>query len=450
MEKTCREALDPSDWEVHWAQNGLIGLEEMSVNEYEVAIVDDSLPLLTSSELIRRISDLRPVLPVLAVVDSDERRGQIMSDFGSGLFSYLEKPFSLERLRKSVEEAYDYREFVMSQKKEMRAFFNMTGCENIVGRSSAMLRIYEVLFRIANTDVTVAIYGESGTGKELAARFLHFSGTRGEKPFVAVNCAAIPHELLESELFGHEKGAFTGAGERKSGKFEVANKGTLFLDEIGDMSLPLQAKILKVMERGEFERVGGTKTIEVDVRLISATNQNLEKMIKNGEFRADLYHRINVFPIFLPPLSRRRDDIPLLSYDILSKTSQRHRKESVYLKADALEFLTNRTWEGNVRELEHTIERAVLMTDKSFLGAEDFQFPEVETRETYQEPSASSEHLYRGLSPDRKPLTLKAVEKAAIEGAVERNNGNLSKTASELGISRTTLYRKLKEHGLSR
>lgn len=450
LEQSCQEALAHTDWEVDWAQNGLICLEAMSVNEYDVAIIDDSLPMLTPSELINQISDLGSFLPILAIVDSDERRSQIMTDLESGLFSCLERPFSRQLFRRSIEEAHQYRQFILSHKKDVRSFLNMRGCGDLVGRSPEMLKVYDVLLRIVSTDVTVAIYGESGTGKELVARFLHNAGPRRKSALITVNCAAIPHELLESELFGHEKGAFTGASERKRGKFEVANKGTLFLDEIGDMDIPLQAKILKVLEGGEFERVGGTETIKVDVRLISATNQDLGKKIEKGEFRRDLYYRINVFPIFLHPLSRRQDDIPLLAYDILLKTSKHHGKKSVFFKEDALEFLMRQPWKGNVRELSHNIERAILMTDKSFLGVEDFKFLELERGEMNEERSEGDYLMFRRLGLNRKPLTLKVIEKVAIEHAVENNDGNLSKTASELGISRTTLYRKLKEHGLGR
>ena len=335
----------------------------------------------------------------------------------------------------------------------------------MVGISKPMIQIYRFLSQIMNKDVTTLLLGESGTGKNLAARTLHQTGLRRDKPFIHVNCPAIPSELLESELFGHEKGSFTGADERRDGKFLAANSGTIFLDEIGDMSPSLQAKILRVLESGEIERVGGAETHKVDVRIISATNQDLETKIQQGSFRQDLYHRINVFPISLPSLRDRPEDIPATAFSILYALSKKHNTNVKYIAPEGMRLLTEYSWPGNIRELENSLERIVLISDKEILGLKEIEsILDEETMHSAQQvkavPDAPAAAQPGGLSPasaaqppensiDLSEIkTLKELEYEAIVVGLARTNWNLTLTAQQLGISRMTLYRKLDQHDL--
>tara|TARA_Y100001949_G_scaffold166642_1_gene163476 strand:- start:507 stop:1484 length:978 start_codon:yes stop_codon:yes gene_type:complete len=320
-----------------------------------------------------------------------------------------------------------------------------------------MQKIYNLLLQIQEKDVITILYGESGTGKNLTAKFMHDTSRRSKKPLISVNCPAIPSELLESELFGHEKGSFTGADERKDGKFLIANGGTIFLDEIGDMSSSLQAKILRVLESGEIERVGGAETHQVNVRVISATNQDLQTKIKEGKFRQDLFHRINVFPVTLPPLRDRKVDIPLLTYAIFRELKHKHNLSMTYIGPKALDRLMDYTWPGNVRELENTLERALLICNNKYLRAkdiddvlsekQDMELPAEITTGTVRSDGPAVESEISEPLPGRI-MNLKELEQEAIKNSVERNKWNMTNTAEELGISRMTLYRKLEQYGL--
>jgi DNA-binding NtrC family response regulator len=329
-----------------------------------------------------------------------------------------------------------------------------------------MQKIYTLLLQIQEKDVITILYGDSGTGKNLTAKFMHDTSKRNKKPLISVNCPAIPSELLESELFGHEKGSFTGADERKDGKFLIANGGTIFLDEIGDMSSSLQAKILRVLESGEIERVGGAETHTVDVRVISATNQDLNTKIKDGTFREDLFHRINVFPVTLPPLRDRKVDIPLLTYAIFKTLKKKHSLSVSYIGPKAIDRLIDYSWPGNVRELENTLERALLICNNKYLTEEDLgsvldeketaikdseSIKVAEIATTQQVSDNETEVPIETEAPiveTAKVASLKEIEMAAIKSSIERNKWNMTTTAEELGISRMTLYRKLEQYGL--
>ncbi|NQT33617.1 sigma-54-dependent Fis family transcriptional regulator [bacterium] len=307
--------------------------------------------------------------------------------------------------------------------------------------------IYEKLSRVSESVVPILITGESGTGKELIARMIHSTGNRLDKPFISVNCAAIPEGLLESQFFGHEKGAFTGADSRMPGKFELADTGTLFLDEISELSINLQAKFLRIIEYGAFERVGGVETLHVDVRLITASNQNLEESVAEGNFRSDLFYRINVFPIHLPPLRERGDDVLMLAYHFLRQTGERNNRRINVIHHDARDLLGCYPWQGNVRELENAIERAVLLSDGVRLNASDFP-NQLEWLQRQSNGEAAETISPEGISEDEEVLTLKDIEREAIRQALQRTSWNIAKTSQQLGIGRSTLYRKIEEHGL--
>ena len=462
--------LIPFGHSVDTVQNGMIALSALSIDHYDVVVIEDELPLLTPAKLIFEINALSGRFPIIALIRNEYRRNEILTDFEHGLFGWFEPKLGTpEQLSDLINTADDYHQFLDSLPNKMSQKLTFHGCCNIIGISKVMQENFRLLLQIQQKDVTTFLRGDSGTGKNMTAKLLHSNGSRASKPFISVNCPAIPSELLESELFGHEKGAFTGATDRKDGKFLVANGGTIFLDEIGDMSPSLQAKVLRVLESGEIERVGGAETMTLDVRVISATNQDLDKMIRDGKFRQDLFHRLNVFPVTLPPLKDRKGDIPLLSMMILKKLRKKYNMPVNYIGPEALELLRQYDWPGNIRELENTLERCLLISDNKHLMKEDIASVLAEEAEHTQAQKQSSPidslHIIdssnqNGPSSEipqssvvnpvvtHEVKTLKDIEREAIILGLERTKWNLSLTSKQLGISRMTLYRKLELHGL--
>ena len=454
-----------------YVQNGMIALSAVQTGTFDAVIIEDQLPLMTPSRLIKELVSVDPNTPVIGVVRGRDRQKDLLNDFGLGLFSYFEPDESSgEEIYSILSSAKQFKDFKKDVPKTAARHFTGVGFEKIVGVSQQMLKIYHLMCQIKSKDVTTVLYGESGTGKNLMARTLHMISLRRDRPNIAVNCPAIPGDLLESELFGHEKGAFTGAIERKDGKFLSANSGSIFLDEIGDMSPSLQAKILRVLESGEIERVGGAETIQVDVRIISATNQNLEQKISDGTFRQDLFHRINVFPITVPPIKDRKEDILPTAMSILKSLKKKHNISVECFSHDAVQTLKAYDWPGNVRELENTLERVVLIHDKPIIQSDDVKYiidennsslqPKAATEESVPGPVATgaSEDVVapqKSEAPSNVPAidtssvkTLKELEYEAIVAGLDRTNWNMTTTAQQLGISRMTLYRKLDQHGL--
>ena len=470
-----KQVLNESGKKIDAVQNGMIALNALSdsENKYSAVIIEDQLPLMDPSNLIKQLEHYSKT-PIIAIVRSDKRRSEILTDFDNGLSGWFEpKGSSVEHFNNLLNSCYTFINFSRALNKNQRLQINSHGLGTILGVSDSMQKIYTLLLQIQEKDVITILYGESGTGKNLTAKFMHDTSKRNKKPLISVNCPAIPSELLESELFGHEKGSFTGADEKKDGKFLVANGGTIFLDEIGDMSTSLQAKILRVLESGEIERVGGAETHTVNVRVISATNQDLNEKIKEGKFREDLFHRINVFPVTLPPLRERKVDIPLLTYAIFKALKKKHNLNVSYIAPKAIDRLIDYSWPGNVRELENTLERALLICNNKFLTEKDLgsvldekeeviesqKEPEpVETitdeqqqeakKPKFEQPDGISNDLNNEKIESPKISTLKEIEMEAIKSSVERNKWNMTTTAEELGISRMTLYRKLEQYGL--
>jgi DNA-binding NtrC family response regulator len=432
-EPIVRESL--SDWlkdagyEVFTAENGRKALDLMENEKPNIMITDMVMPGMDGIELMRRAKQIQPDIEVIIITAYGSVPTAIAA-MKEGAYDYIEKPFCPERAELLVKKLAEHQELVeenlsLRQKLEDRYRF-----ENIIAKSSKMQRVIEVIKVVAKSNATVLITGESGTGKELVARAIHSQSHRRNKPFVAVSCAALPESLLESELFGHEKGSFTGAYAQKKGKFEFANGGTLFLDEIGEMSANIQVHLLRVLEEKEFTRVGGNDPIKVDVRVISATNKDLRKAIEKQEFREDLYYRLNVVNIELPPLRERKEDVPLLAEHFLNTFASENRKEVTGFTPEALEFLLDYGWPGNVRELENAIERAVILAKDSLIAAADFP----------------QENLSLAYSTTPRK-NLKEVEKTHLLNVLRETGGNYSEAARILGISRMTLYNKAKEYG---
>ena len=470
-----KQVLNESGKKIDAVQNGMIALNALSdsENKYSAVIIEDQLPLMDPSNLIKQLEHYSKT-PIIAIVRSDKRRSEILTDFENGLSGWFEpKGSSIEHFNDLLDSCYTFINFSRALNKNQRLQVNSHGLGTILGVSDSMQKIYTLLLQIQEKDVITILYGESGTGKNLTAKFMHDTSKRSKKPLISVNCPAIPSELLESELFGHEKGSFTGADEKKDGKFLVANGGTIFLDEIGDMSTSLQAKILRVLESGEIERVGGAETHTVNVRVISATNQDLNEKIKEGKFREDLFHRINVFPVTLPPLRERKVDIPLLTYAIFKALKKKHNLNVSYIAPKAIDRLIDYSWPGNVRELENTLERALLICNNKYLTEKDLgavldekeeviesqkesepiqTIADEQQQETikpeFEEADGLSDDLNNEKIETPKIATLKEIEMEAIKSSVERNKWNMTTTAEELGISRMTLYRKLEQYGL--
>jgi len=434
-ETIVRESL--RDWmsdvghQVLTAENGHQALEIIEKEKPAIAIVDLVMPGMDGIELLKRAKEISPNIEVI-IITAYGSIPTAINAMREGAYDYIEKPFCPERVELLVNKLAEHQRLVeenisLQQKLEERYQF-----ENIIAKSPKMQQVIEVIKVVAKSNATVLITGESGTGKELVARAIHSQSYRKDKPFIAVSCAALPESLLESELFGHEKGAFTGAHALRKGKFESANRGSLFLDEIGEMSANIQVHLLRVLEEKEFSRVGGDELVKVDVRVISATNKDMKKAVADGQFREDLYYRLNVVSIELPPLRERKEDIPLLAQHFLNKFTVENQKEIVDFSPEATDFLLKYEWPGNVRELENAVERAVILANNSYIEARDM--PQENMQMT---PSSTVER------------SLRESEKKCILAILKETRGNFSESARILGISRATLYNKIKAYGLN-
>jgi len=420
-------------YEVFTASNGQQALKAASQHEPDVMILDIRMPGMSGIEVLEKMSSVSPKTQVI-MGTADTDLDQVVKAIKLGAFDYKTKPFDFELLSASVEKALE-RLNLLNEVENLRFEVSTKYFKDIVGESEPMKKIYDIIERIKNTDASVIIYGESGTGKELVARAIHYGGARAVYPFVAVNCAAIPPNLLESELFGHERGSFTGATMMRRGKFEVANKGTLFLDEIGNMSFELQSKLLRVLQDQRFERVGGNTEISVDVRIISATNADLQKLIEDNKFREDLYYRLHVVPINIPPLRKRQSDIPLLVSHFINKYSPKLGKKIMRIDKEAMDILTEYRWPGNVRELENVIERSIVLSDSEIITASALPKNILDANDKENINIASGK-------------SLDEAEKLIVEKTLSKAKGNKTKAAEILGITRKTLRNKIERYGI--
>ena len=445
---TLSSILTKHEYSVDTSCSGYEALQMLSLRPYDLVLLDLTMPLISGIDTLKRIQKIDPGLPVI-ILTGDSRVGTVVDAMKLGAYDFFPKPLDWEKLEIAIKNALITKELrgeVSRLKGQLKRKYSF---EQIVGNSKSMQDVFRSLERVVETNVTVSIRGESGTGKELLARSIHFNGLRKKGAFVAVNCAAIPESLLESELFGHEKGAFTGAIARRIGKFEQADGGTLFLDEIGDMPHSTQVKILRVLQERRFQRVGGSETVEVDVRVISATNKNLEEEMKNGNFREDLYYRINVYPIFVPPLRKRHEDIPALAAFFLEKYNKEYRRKIKAILPQTLDYLMNYEWPGNVRELENILERSFLHASDGILAAEHLPITITSFREEDLNSGDSFIDLKKVVSLTKQITPMKDLEKEVLQQALKLTNYNMSNAALELGIGRTTLYRKLEKYGIT-
>jgi two-component system, NtrC family, response regulator HydG len=425
-------------YEVREADDGETAVNMVLEGPFDLVLMDIRMIRVSGIEALHRIKEHNPAIPVIIMTAYSSVETAVEA-LKKGAYDYLTKPLDFDELRLSMERAMDHRLL----KEENRLLKESLGRQfesgNIIGHSRAMVKMLETVAQVAPTEATALVTGESGTGKELIAGALHFNSLRKEGPFVKMNCAAVAETLLESELFGHEKGAFTGAHRRREGRFHLAHGGTLFLDEVSEMSLAMQAKLLRVLQDGEITRVGGEEVTSVDVRVIAATNKDLLRAIEAGSFREDLYYRLNVVTLHLPPLRERREDIPLLAKHFSDMFAEKNHKSVKGFTPQAMDRLQRYSWPGNVRELMNSVERAVVLTRSEYLTEQELP------------PLAGEGFSGAGETGDGRPvpadLPLEEVEKETILRTLESAGNNKSEAARRLGITRKTLHKKLKKYG---
>lgn len=445
-EKNTREGLERTlnrKYQIIQADNGEKALRLLAANPVDILLTDLRMPGMDGLTLVRRAiaHESQPVCIVLTAYGSIESAVEAMK---VGAYDFLTKPLNLDQLEIVIERALHSRQLENENRSLRTQLDKRFGLEAIIGRTPAMEELFKLIRQVAPARATVLIQGESGTGKELVAHAIHNLSPRTRGPFIAVHCAALPQNLLESELFGHEKGAFTGAVERRRGRFEMAEGGTLFLDEISEIDPTVQVKLLRVLEEWKFERVGGQETLEADIRLVTATNNDLKKLVQEGKLRSDLFYRLHVVTVNLPPLRERRDDIPLLAGHFLQNFARENNRKIEEIGADVLSALADYDWPGNVRELKNVIERMVILSHGAKLTLRDLP---ASLRENERSAPAS------GISAPSIPLeagSIKEANRRMIMAAIETAGGNRSLAAKKLGISRRTLHRKLREFGVEK
>ncbi len=427
-------------YEVAQADDGAAAIEHVKEQSYDLVLMDVRMVRVSGLEALVQIKSYNPAIPVI-IMTAYSSVDTAVKALKQGAHDYLTKPLDFDKLRITIERAMEHTRLKAENRQLKESLGKHFDRQNIIGQSPVMINLLETVAQVAPSEATVLIAGESGTGKELIAGAVHFNSFRKDGPFVKLNCAAITETLLESELFGHEKGAFTGADRRKEGRFYQAHSGSLFLDEVSEMSSIMQVKLLRVLQEREFSRVGGEKTIQVDVRVIAATNKNLSDLITKGQFREDLFYRLNVVDMQIPPLRKRQEDIPLLAQHFLEMFAAKNHKKIKGFTPQALDLLIRHDWPGNVRELMNAVERAVVLSRSDYLSENDF-------------PMLAGTALVDGRSLGSAIIDIKGdksleeVQKATILETLEAVGGNKSKAARRLGITRKTLHKKLKAYGV--
>ncbi len=436
-ELIVRESLlhwfEEENYEVDTAESAEEALRKLKAGKFDVYLLDMKMPGMSGIELLEKIKEVDPDAIVILITAFASVQTAIKA-LKEGAYDYLTKPVDPDELNHILQNALKQKTLLQENIQLKENIEEIIKPDNLIGESEEIKKIYSLINTVAPTDTTVMIRGESGTGKELVAKAIHINSRRRYFPIVTVNCGALAESILESELFGHEKGAFTGAHTKRKGKFEMADGGTIFLDEIGTISPKVQIELLRVIETKQFMRVGGNEQLKSDFRVIAATNEPLEELVKDGRFREDLYYRLNVFSIFIPPLRERNLDVPVLAYYFLQKLCAAMNKKITGISDEAMQILTTYNWPGNVRELENAIERAVVISKYDKITPEDLPF-----------------QLYRdSVAKDDQVKSLASMEKMHIQRVLKENGWNISRSADVLGIDRVTLYNKINKYGLQK
>jgi two-component system nitrogen regulation response regulator NtrX len=438
IRRSVRMILEYEGYEVLEASSGPEGVTMAERESPDLVFLDIKMPGMDGLDALQRIKALNETLPVV-IISGHGTVSTAVEATKAGAFDFIEKPLASERVLVTIRNALDQTRLRDENKSLKRA---VEVRHQMVGETQALRQVWDSIKRAAPTNATVLLLGESGSGKELVARSIHRNSLRSRDRFVQVNCAAIPEELIESELFGHEKGSFTGATEKQIGKFEQADHGTIFLDEVGDMSAKTQAKVLRVLQEGEVERLGSARTIKVDVRVLAATNKDLEQEIEKGTFREDLYFRLSVIPIRVPPLRDRREDIPALVRHFADLFSRDNNRRPQRFTQAALEHMQKARWKGNVRELKNTVERLIIMTPGEVIDVDDLRdIVRIESKA----PAGDNERERPGTLREFK----ESAERTFLVGKLRENNWNISKTAEVIGTPRSNLYKKLEQYGIT-
>jgi two-component system response regulator HydG len=430
-------------YQIDDADDGAAAIDKVKDQSYDLVLMDVRMVKISGLEALTKIKSYNPAIPIIIMTAYSSVETAIDA-LKKGAHDYLTKPLDFDKLRITIERSMEHTRLKEENRLLKESLGQHFDRRHIIGQSPAMINLLETVAQVAPSEATVLITGDSGTGKELIAGATHFNSHRKDGPFIKLNCAAITETLLESELFGHEKGAFTGAERRKDGRFSQAHGGSLFLDEVSEMALTMQVKLLRVLQEREFTRVGGENTIQVDVRIMAATNKNLPELIRKGAFREDLYYRLNVVGLEIPPLKKRREDIPLLAQHFLEMFAAKNQKGIKGYTPRAMDLLIRYDWPGNVRELMNAVERAVVLSQANFLSEKDFTIirgSEVNPSDSAPD-SADTQIMMDGVTP------LEEVEKTTILNTLEASGGNKSEAARRLGITRKTLHKKLKAYGV--
>lgn len=443
VRKSCEKVLSPEYLTVS-AESGKDGLKLLSKKTFDLVLTDLRMPDMDGIEVLKKIKEAWPDIEVIVITGYGTVKSAIEA-IRYGAYDYVEKPFSPEELLNVVKRSLERRNLILENtrlRQEVQALYRV---ENIVGTSKALQRVFNLIATVAPTEGTVLITGESGTGKELVARAIHYNSPRRDGPFIVVDCGTIPDNLMEAELFGYIKGAFTGATETQKGLIDIARKGTLFFDEIGNLNLALQAKLLRLIQEREFRPVGGRELIKADIRIIAATNRDLLSLVKEGLFREDLFYRLNVFPIHIPPLRERKEDISALADHFLRKYSRESGKKIAYISAEAMKELFLHDWPGNIRELENVIHRAVILCRGDTLKPEDIVISKTEDIKIPRNLKELKETKKR-----LKARSIEGIERSFILDALSRNNWNISRAAEDVGMQRTNFHSLMKKYGIRR
>ncbi|OGR18880.1 MAG: Fis family transcriptional regulator [Desulfobacterales bacterium GWB2_56_26] len=442
------ELLKDEGFEVFTAASGIDGLAIVDEVDLDIVVTDMQMPGMDGMQFLQEVKGRQADLPVIVITAFAEVDKAVRA-MQAGAFSYLAKPFSNDELIITLKKAGHHYSLIRENTRLRDEIKGKSGFSGMVGKNPKMIQVYQLIEKVSPTHASVLITGESGTGKELVAKAIHMNSPRETQPFIAVNCAALSENLLESELFGHEKGAFTGAVVMRKGRFELADTGTIFLDEVGEIPLPLQSKLLRVLQEKTFERVGSGKTIEVDVRIISATNKDLREEVAAGRFREDLFYRLNVIPITLPALRERMDDMRLLAEFFVEKYRKELAKPKLQISPDAMKLLMRLPWEGNIRELENTIERAAILCAGDTIEAEDVQ---PDTLYAEEKPSMNQEIDLRQFFAEDAGLNdvLHAIEKSMLTQALMDTDYVQARAADKLGITKSLLQYKMKKYRIKK